>query len=135
METDRKKRAFTLIEMMAVMLIIGVLAALTIPIVRGRTEQTKWSEGAATAGTIRMAMRAYHAEDSVAAVAMVGSTVDVIQGTLGFASGDLTGSYFQAGNFTITDVDGNGNATITVAAPAGLTGSAVLSDAGWVYSP
>ena len=135
MEKNRKKRAFTLVEMMAVMLVIGVLAAVAIPIVRGRTEQAKWSEAAAAAGTIRIAMRAYHAEDSVAAVAMVGSTVDTIQGTLGFASGDLTGRHFQAGNFTITDLDGKGNATITVATPAGLTGSGVLSDAGWVYSP
>jgi len=135
MEKNRKKRAFTLVEMMAVMLVIGVLAAVAIPIVRGRTEQAKWSEAAATAGSIRISMRTYHAEDSVAAVAMVGSTVDTIQRTLGFASGDLTGRYFQAGNFTITDLDGGGNATITVAAPAGLTGSAVLSDAGWVYSP
>jgi len=135
MEKNRKKRAFTLIEMMAVMLVLAILAAVVIPIVRGRTEQAKWSEAAATAGSIRMAMRAYHAENSVAAVAMVDSTVDTIQETLGFASGDLTGRHFQAGNFKITDVDGNGNATITVAAPAGLTGSAVLGDAGWVYSP
>ncbi len=117
------------------MLVLAILAAVVIPIVRGRTEQAKWSEAAATAGSIRMAMRAYHAENSVAAVAMVDSTVDTIQETLGFASGDLTGRHFQAGNFKITDVDGNGNATITVAAPAGLTGSAVLGDAGWVYSP
>jgi len=135
MEKDRNKIGFTLIEMMAVLLVVGVLAALTIPIVRGRTEQSKWSEAAATAGSIRQAIRAYYAEDSVAAAAMIGSTVDTIQGALGFQSGDLTGRYFQADNFTITNVDGNGNATISVAAPAGLTGSAVLSDAGWIYSP
>ena len=135
MGKDRKKRAFTLVEIVVVILIIGILAAVMIPIVRGRTEQAKWSEAAGAASYIRATVRAYHAEDPVAAVAMVGSTVDTIQGTLGFASGDLTGRYFQAGNFTITDLDGNGNVTITVAAPAGLTGSGVLSDAGWVYSP
>jgi len=135
MEKDGKKWAFTLVEMMAVILVVGVLAAVAIPIVRSRTEQAKWSEAAAAAGSIRAAMRAYHAEDSAGAAAMVGSTVDTIQVALGFASGDLAGRYFQADNFTITNVDGNGNATITVAAPAGLTGSAILSDAGWVYSP
>ncbi len=135
MEKGRKKKAFTLIEMMAVILIVGILAAVTIPILRGRTKRARWSEAAATAGTIRMVIRAYYVWDSAAAAAMVGSTVDTVQGTLGFASGDLTGTYFQADNFTITDIDGNGNATIIVAAPAGLTGSGVLSDAGWVYSP
>ncbi len=52
--------------------------------------------------------------------AMVGSTLDTIQGALGFTSGDLTGQYFQASNFTFASVDGNGNVTITVTAPAGL---------------
>ena len=135
MESDRNKRAFTFVEMMAVILVVGVLAALTIPIVRGRTEQTKWSEAAAAAGTIRQAIRAYYAQDSIAAAGMIGSTVDTVQGALGFQSGDLTGRYFQADNFTIANVDGNGNATITVAAPAGLTGSGLLNSAGWVYTP
>jgi hypothetical protein len=66
---------------------------------------------------------------------MTGSTLDAIQGTLGFSSGDLTGIYFQASNFTFASVDGNGNATITVTAPAGLTGSGVLNNTGWAYSP
>jgi len=124
-----------LIELMAVIVIIGILATVTIPILRRRTRQAEWSEAAAAAGAIRTAMRAYYAEDSIAAAAMAGSTVDTIQGTLGFAAGDLTGRYFQAGNFTITGIDGDGHATITVAAPAGITGSGVLSDAGWVYTP
>jgi hypothetical protein len=66
---------------------------------------------------------------------MAGSTADAVQVTLGFTSGDLTGRYFQASNFTITSVDANGNATITAAAPTGLSGSGVLSNSGWVYTP
>ncbi len=105
------------------------------PIIRRRARQAEWSEAAAAAGSIRTTMRAYYAEDPIAAAAMVGSTVDTIQGTLGFSAGDLTGRYFQADNFTITEIDGNGHATITVMAPAGLAGSGVLSNAGWVYTP
>jgi len=135
MEKGRKKRGFTLVELMAVIMIVGVLASLTMPILRRRARQAEWSEAAAAAGSIRTTMRAYYAEDPIAAAAMVGSTVDTIQGTLGFSAGDLTGRYFQADNFTITDIDGNGHATITVMAPAGLTGSGVLSNAGWVYTP
>jgi type II secretory pathway pseudopilin PulG len=120
---------------MVVILIVGILAAVAVPILRGRTEQAKWSEAAATAGATRSAMRAYYVEEPIAAAAMVGSTVDTIQGALGFTAGDLTGRYFQASNFTITAIDGNGCATITVAAPAGLVGSGVLSNTGWVYTP
>jgi prepilin-type N-terminal cleavage/methylation domain-containing protein len=135
MEKEGKYRGFTLIELMVVIMIVGVLVSLSVPIFRDRTKQSKWTEGAASAGMIRKALRAYYAEDPIAAVAMVGSTVDAVQGTLGFFAGDLTGRYFQASDFTITAIDGNGNATITVTAPAGLTGSGVLSNAGWVYTP
>ena len=135
MEKGRKKKGFTLIELMVVILIVGTLAAVAVPILRGRTMQAKWTEAATTAGAIRTAMRTYYVEDPIAAAAMVGSTVDTIQATLGFIAGDLTSRYFQAGNFTITAIDGNGYATINVAAPAGLTGSGVLSNSGWVYSP
>ena len=39
-------------------------------------------------------------------------------------------------HFTIASVDANGNTTITVTAPAGLTGSGQLVSAnGWVYTP
>ncbi len=135
MEKGRKKRGFTLIELMVVILIVGILAAVAVPILRGRTKQAKWTEAAATAGAIRSVMRTYYVEDPIAAAAMAGSTVDTIQATLGFLAGDLTGRYFQAGNFTITSIDGNGFATITVGAPAGLSGSGVLSNSGWVYTP
>jgi hypothetical protein len=66
---------------------------------------------------------------------MAGSTVDTVEATLGFTAGDLTGRYFSSSNFTITAVDANGNATITVAAPAGLSGSGVLDNSGWTYTP
>ena len=135
MGKDGKRHGFTLIELMVVIMIVGVLASLSVPIFRDRTKQAKWTEGAATAAIIRKALRSYYAENPIAAAAMAGSTVDTVQGTLGFFAGDLTGRYFQAGNFTITAIDGNGNATITVAAPAGLDGSGVLGNAGWVYTP
>ena len=135
MEKAGKKKGFTLVELMVVILIVGTLAAVAVPILRGRIKRTKWSEAAATAGAIRTTIRTYYVEDPTAAAGMVGSTVDTIQSTLGFLAGDLTGRYFQAGNFTITSIDGNGFATITVAAPAGLTGSGVLSNSGWVYTP
>jgi type IV pilus assembly protein PilA len=130
-----KKKGFTLIELMVVILIVGILAAVAVPILRGRIEQSKWTEGAATAGAIRVAVRAKFAEDPTTVGAWSNTAVSGVAGTLGFQSGDLTGRYFTVDNFTIASVDTtSGNAEISVSAPTGLTGSGTLNNSGWTYS-
>jgi len=101
------RKGFTLIELMVVVLIVGILAAVAIPILRGRIDAAKWSEGKAMMGSIATAIRAYHAQ--------VGPTGDPPDGDpltpppkgLGFAAGDLTGTYFSDGDFkvSVTDMD------------------------------
>ncbi len=56
------RKGFTLIELMVVILIVGILAAVAVPIMRGRIDSAKWSEGNASAGAIRTSIRAYIAE-------------------------------------------------------------------------
>ncbi|MHC4545854.1 MAG: type IV pilin protein [Planctomycetota bacterium] len=58
----KKRKGFTLIELMVVIFIVGILAAVAIPIMRGRIDSAKWSEGRAAAGSIRTAARAFCAE-------------------------------------------------------------------------
>lgn len=99
------------------MLIGGILAAIAIPMMRGRTETAKWAEANASAGIIRTAIRAYIAENSIAeaqefAGANMGSAE--MRSALGFASGDLNGSYFEPDDYTITNVTANGIAVVTV---------------------
>ena len=138
-----EKKGFTLIELMVVILIVAILAAVAIPILRGRIESAKWSEGAAIAGTIKTAAKVAYAEDSSAAnILALTAEVSTILTPLGFQAGDLTGEYFAATDFAITDFDAAGNAEVTIdAAPTGLTGTAVLGNAdtvagsGWIYSP
>jgi len=130
-----KRKGFTLVELMVVILIVGILAAVSVPILRGRIEQSKWTEGAATAGAIRVAVRAKFAEDPTTVGAWEDQAVTGVLTSLGFQSGDLTGRYFSATNFTVSSVDSNGNATIAVSAPSGLSGSGTLSNSGWIYTP
>jgi prepilin-type N-terminal cleavage/methylation domain-containing protein len=87
----RSRKGFTLIELMVVILIVGILAAVAIPIMRGRIDSAKWSEGRAGAGSIRTACRAFMAEKGPGWGGVWGG---ITLGTLGFQAGDLNGKYF-----------------------------------------
>lgn len=106
-----KVKGFTLIELMVVILIVGILAAASVPMMRGRIDSAKWSEGCATAGTIRSAVRVYFAENGNAPTGSLNATNMAL---LNFTSADLTGTYFVPGDYNIDSVDANGNAAVTV---------------------
>jgi len=99
------RKGFTLIELMVVILIVGILASVAIPMLRGRIDAAKWSEGKAMIGSIATAIRSYQAEKGPDGAA---PTVLGIGATgLGFAAGDLTGTYFGDADFTfaVTSMD------------------------------
>jgi len=135
---EKKKTGFTLVELMVVILIVGILAAVSIPIMQGRIDSAKWSEACATAGTIRVAVRTYASERSVTtARTLVGTDLSnaTTQALLGFAPQDCEGTYFLPGDYTITSVNDNGIAVITATGngnPGSPEGSYVLQvDGRW----
>ncbi len=92
------RKGFTLIELMVVILIVGILASVAIPMLRGRIDAAKWSEGKAMIGSIGTAIRAYHAEKGPTGTAP--TVLGVATTGLGFAAGDLTGTFFADADFT-----------------------------------
>jgi type IV pilus assembly protein PilA len=112
---NMKVKGFTLIELMVVILIVGILAAASVPMMRGRIDSAKWSEANATAGTIKSAVRVRFAETG-SATGLTGTLSDAdLQNTLSFTAADLTGTYFGPEDYAITAVDStSGQATVTV---------------------
>jgi len=95
----KSRKGFTLIELMVVVLIVGILAAVAIPILRGRIDSAKWSEGKAMMGSIATAIRAYAAEKGAAGA--LPTTFDIGDTGLGFGATDLDGTYFTRLAFTV----------------------------------
>lgn len=87
-----------MIELMIVVLIVAVLAAVLVPFMRARVEAAKWSEGKAGAGTIASALRAYAAEQGTDGVYN-----DELVQTL-FKPSDLQGKYFEIGDYVLSGV-------------------------------
>ena len=109
--------AYTLIELMVVIFIVAILAAVVVPFLQGRKDEAKWSEACAAAGTIRVAVRAYAAGSGIAAAqTLVGKNLgdENTQSLLGFHPQDCEGTYFEPDDYIITSVGANGIPVITV---------------------
>ncbi len=140
-----KRKGFTLIELMVVIFIVGILAAVAIPIMRGRIDSAKWSEGKAGAGSIRTAARAFCAERGPN---WGGTWANVTLADLGFnltsgAGGDdLDGKYFTNEAYAVA-FTGYDLYTITVTAASSLsaekpTSPSVMTldqDGAWTETP
>jgi type IV pilus assembly protein PilA len=111
----RSRKGFTLIELMIVVIIVAVLAAIVVPLMTSRINKAKWSEAKAAMGQIATAVRAKVAEDQA-----VPADLSLTTG-FGFKANELDGKYFAQGDYvvsgvTYTDTTGVIGYTITATA-------------------
>jgi prepilin-type N-terminal cleavage/methylation domain-containing protein len=86
---------FTLIELIVAILIVAILAAVAVPIMRGRIDSAKWSEGKAAMGTIAQSLRAYAVDKGST------GTYPPSLAELGFIPSDLHGNRFTITNYSV----------------------------------
>ena len=97
------QRGFTLVELMIVIVIVGILAAVAIPIYQGNVKKAKMSECDAAMGTVRTALRVFYAEHG--RYPRFSGTVSDLQDSLNIAPVDLTGRYFVNTDYTLASDD------------------------------
>jgi type IV pilus assembly protein PilA len=107
------KKGFTLVELMVVVLIVGILAAVALPLMTGKIDSAKWSEAKAAAGTIASAVRAYAAEKGPGNFALAAPNLAT---DLGVTNSDLDGTYFTHQCYTCGAITqgANGGPTFTI---------------------
>jgi prepilin-type N-terminal cleavage/methylation domain-containing protein len=96
----RNQAGFTLVELMIVIVIVGILAAVAVPIYQSNITKAKMSECDAALGTIRTALRISYAEHGNYPVVATGTEVTAATG-LDISATDLQGTYFDPEDYTL----------------------------------
>ena len=109
----RQQRGFTLIELMIVVIVVGVLAAVAIPMYQIVPERSRSTEAVSALGLIRKAMRIHYAEHGGYANAnFTNNTQVTVGGVLDVNDSDLLGRYFSTECYTFDGAPGAGAFTI-----------------------
>ncbi len=96
------QKGFSLVELMIVLVIIGILAAVGVPIYTGNVKKAKQAEADATMGMVRTQLRVYYAENDTYPTNAVAATADAVTAVTGlsFVDANLAGKYFDAADYT-----------------------------------
>ena len=88
-------KGWTMVEVLVVVLIVAILAAIAVPHLGGRTDSSRWAEAKTAMGSIAAALRTYAAREGDFSVAPTFSQLEI-------RSTDLDGTYFSHEAYVLT---------------------------------
>lgn len=133
MSMNRKnQQGFTLVELLIVVIILGILAAVVIPQFNSAANESREAAVASNLATIRQAIEMYKVQhnDSLPTAAIVNELINTtdLDGTVQADGSGAYGPYLR-NSFPASPVDGS-NVVTTGAPPAAADGDSV----GWSYN-
>ena len=125
----KRNSGFSLVELMIVIVIIGVLAAVAVPIYSNNVMKAKMSEADAALGSIRTQLRVYYGENGYYPK-LTTSTAVVGQGWNDINAGELDGKYFSDASYTYLGNAAGDSFTVTCAKGTILEADRTLNQSG-----
>ncbi|MCK5175798.1 MAG: prepilin-type N-terminal cleavage/methylation domain-containing protein [Planctomycetes bacterium] len=125
------KKAFTLVELMIVVAILGIMAAIVIPAFQGNSEQASESAAKETLRTLRQQIEYYAIEHTGVAPGYPGDDPAVVPNSATFNMQMKDGGYISG----LPLNPFNNETTMSVLADADAFPAAATGATGWIYQP